>query len=180
MIKKISITLSIIIIAIGVFFSILNVTKSTSKITHSLEPFHETLKEPSSLSVVDYSMRQEGSSGKISREERYKISVLVEDYETIEKITNMLNDKSVETIEPSEFYMCYENIGDKVRFHIEAAVDGNVSSKYYHPYNIFILNDYTLYIQSRKGTEVRCLKSSVTSDEYEYIYNLYSSLPKKK
>lgn len=181
MIKKLSITLLIItIVVIGVTFSIFKGTKSTSKITYSLDPFNETLEEPDSLSIVDYSMRQEGLTGKMSREERYNLSALVEDGEIIEKITNMLNEKTFKPIESSEFYMCYENTDNKVRFHIETAVDGNVSSKYYHPYNIFIMKDCTLYIQARKGTELRFLKSSVTSDEYEYIYSLYESLPQKE
>lgn len=62
--------------------------------------------------------------------------------------------------------MCYENPGNKVRFHIETSVDGNDSSKYYHPYNIFILNDNILYIEISKGPEIRFLKSSVSNDEY--------------
>ena len=77
MMKKIILILLIVLLIIsGLLFSIFVFVKSENKVTYSLEPFNETLKTPDFFSIVDYSMRSEGISGKISREEQYNLSVI--------------------------------------------------------------------------------------------------------
>ena len=170
--KKFFIFLLIITIFIGIFFSILSKIELTNEMTYSPETFHETLMEPDSFSIVDYSMRAEGLSHKMSREERHDMAVVVSDDEVIKTVTNILNDKNLKTVHPSEFDRLYENADNKIRFHIQTAVNGYNSSEYYYPYNIYILNDNTLYVQVAKNAKYQYLKSFIDNDEFEYIYNL--------
>ena len=181
MTKKIILILLIILLIIsGLLFSILIFVKSENKVTYSLEPFNETLKTPEFFSIVDYSMRSEGMLGKMSREERYNLSVIEKRKEDIEKIINILNSKEFKTIEPSEFDKNYENIENDIELHLLGGVDSNSTPKYYYPYNIFILKNYTMFVESAKGGKFIYLKSSVTSDEYKYIKGLYDSSNKKE
>lgn len=181
MMKKIILMLLIVLLIIsGLLFSILIFVKSENKVTYSLEPFNETLKTPDFFSIVDYSMRQEGMSGKMSREERYNLSVMENKNEAIEKIINILNSKEFKTIEPTKFHKNYENIGNDIELHLLGGVDSDSASKYYYPFNIFILKNYTMFVESAKGGEFVYLKGSVTSDEYKYIKSLYDSSNKKE
>ena len=181
MMKKIILILLIVLLIIsGLLFSIFVFVKSENKVTYSLEPFNETLKTPDFFSIVDYSMRSEGISGKISREEQYNLSVIENKNEVIEKIINILNSKEFKTIEPSEFDKNYENIDNDIELHLLGGVDGDSASKYYYPYNIFIFKDYTMFVESAKGGDFVYLKGSVTSDEYKYIKSMYDSSNEKE
>lgn len=145
----------------------------------SLEPFNEFLKVPDNYRMLDFDRWEDG----MSRTNLYSIKnsavcVTEEDYTIVAKITDILNQKKFTPITKAEFDLSYSDSNDKVKFWLSTSADPELAKESFYPFNVFIYEDMSLYVEAIKSGDYRYLKDDVTEDEYKLIEQSYNNLSK--
>ena len=162
--------------------SFLILTKSiTNQNEYSLAQFNEVINPPEQYRILDFDKwTGEKSPANVSQVENSSITVIEEDTEVVQKITNILNEKTLTPIIKEEFDINYSDLNDNVKFWLYAYIESEASNKNFYPYNVFIDKNLNLYVETEKAGDYRYLKSSITEDEYKLIEDLYNTLFKQK
>ena len=135
----------------------------------SLAPFNEVIHAPDSYRILDFDKwSEDGSPAKVSQVENSHISVIEDKIESVQKITDILNDIN------------YSDSNHIVKFWLSTYIDPEDSKVDFYPYNVFIDTDLNLYVETAKKGDLRYLKSSITEDEYRFIEDSYNALFKEK
>ena len=147
----------------------------------SLEPFNEVIHAPDSYRILDFDKwTEDGSPAKVSQVENSHISVIEDRIESVQKITDILNEKTFIPILKEEFDINYSDSNHIVKFWLSTYIDPEDSKVNFYPYNVFIDTDLNLYVETAKKGDLRYLKSSITEDEYRVIVDSYNTLFKEK
>ena len=147
----------------------------------SLAPFNEVIHAPDSYRILDFDKwTKDGSPAKVSQVENSHISVIEDKIESVQKITDILNEKTFTPILKEEFDINYSDSNNIVKFWLSTYIDPEDSKVNFYPYNIFIDTNLNLYVAAGKKGDLRYLKSSITEDEYRFIEDSYNALFKEK
>ena len=147
----------------------------------SLAPFNEVIHAPDSYRILDFDKwTKDGSPAKVSQVENSHISVIEDKIESVQKITDILNEKTFTPILKEEFDINYSDSNHIVKFWLSTQIDPEDSKVNFYPYNIFIDTNLNLYVAAEKKGDLRYLKSSITEDEYRFIEDSYNALFKEK
>ena len=147
----------------------------------SLAPFNEVIHAPDSYRILDFDKwTKDGSPAKVSQVENSHISVIEDKIESVQKITDILNEKTFTPILKEEFDINYSDSNHIVKFWLSTYIDPEDSKVNFYPYNIFIDTNLNLYVAAGKKGDLRYLKSSITEDEYRFIEDSYNALFKEK
>ena len=142
----------------------------------SLAPFNEVIHAPDSYRILDFDKWSEDGS----QVENSHISVIEDKIESVQKITDILNEKTFTPILKEEFDINYSDSNHIVKFWLSTYIDPEDSKVDFYPYNVFIDTDLNLYVETAKKGDLRYLKSSITEDEYRFIEDSYNALFKEK
>ena len=146
-----------------------------------MEPFNEVIHAPDSYRILDFDKwTEDGSPAKVSQVENSHISVIEDRIESVQKITDILNEKTFIPILKEEFDINYSDSNNIVKFWLSTYIDCEASKVDFYPYNVFIDTDLNLYVETAKKGDLRYLKSSITEDEYRFIEDSYNALFKEK
>ena len=147
----------------------------------SMAPLNAVLHAPDSHSILDFDKwSEDGSPAKVSQVENSHISVIEDKIESVQKITDILNEKTFTPILKEEFDINYSDSNHIVKFWLSTYIDPEDSKVDFYPYNVFIDTDLNLYVETAKKGDLRYLKSSITEDEYRVIVDSYNTLFKEK
>lgn len=141
--------------------------------------FLGTIKSPTYYHIVDYEKMESKSSQDLTPK-LGNLSILEENVENLDAITDILNSKKLTPTTYEEYSSNYNNKNKKVKFCLMGVIDSDSTSKNYFAYDVFIQKDKTIYINVRKDKESLYLKSAITDDEYKYIQELYNDLFEEK
>lgn len=147
----------------------------------SLAPFNEIISVPENYRILDFDNWTEGMTRySLYKIENSDICVTQEDVSIVEEITDILNRKTFIPIIKEEFDTNYNDSNDKVKFWLSTSAEVEASRENFYPYNIFIYEDLSLYVEAIKASDSRYLKSTLTEDEYKLIEDSYNTLFKEK